>query len=106
MEQFVRRALDCGRRFAGVVYLCLHRSRTVATGGAVRRWVAHPGKVSVQQRGTPAQGRVTLDEYHLLAAFGGFQRRRHAAYPAIPQQGWPGWLQLKSSREPPLEILL
>ncbi|MEO8331554.1 MAG: hypothetical protein ABI479_03915 [Gallionella sp.] len=48
--------------------------------------MAHLGEVAIQQRGATAQRRAALDEYHLLAAFGGFQRRRHAAYPASHDQ--------------------
>ena len=41
--------------------------------------VAHLGEIAVHQCGAPAQAGIALGEDHLLAAFGGFQRRRHAA---------------------------
>jgi hypothetical protein len=40
--------------------------------------VAHLGKVAVKQRRAPAEGGQLLGEDDLLAALGGFERRRHA----------------------------
>jgi hypothetical protein len=40
--------------------------------------MAHLGEVAVEQRRAPAEGGQLLGEDDLLAAFGGFERRRHA----------------------------